>query len=45
MSLVISAVFIWNFEQVLVCKELNYVKVSEFLQMMKVHVTDHHLFL
>ena len=45
MSFAISAIFISDFEQFFICKEKSYVKVSQFLQMLKVHVTDYLPFL
>ena len=45
MLLEIFVVFVSDFKQVFVFKETSYVKVSQSLQIMKVHVTDHLLFL
>ena len=44
MSIDISAVFISDFKQVFVCNETSYPKVSQSLQMMGNHVTDHLFF-
>ena len=40
MSIAISAVFIPNFKKVFVCNETSYLKVSQLLQMMEVHIID-----
>ena len=44
MSIDISAVFISDLKQIFVCNETSYPKVSQSLQMMGNHVTDHLFF-
>ena len=44
MSIDISAVFISDFKQAFVSNETSYPKVSQSLQMMENHVTDHPFF-
>ena len=40
MSIAISDVFVADFEQVFVSNEMSYLKVSQSLQMIEMHVTD-----
>ena len=40
MSIAFSDVFVSDFEQVFVSNEMSYLKVSQYLQMIEMHVTD-----